>query len=321
MATRAVAIWLQYVALDGDNKPLAGDLANHTVDWSPDDSGPTTCTNNQGGAGKHEEIGNGRYRILLTVTETDCASGMLGGVSATSGAVIVPTRQTFDPAASPQGGSESLAVSLVDDNGDPIPNLWVTLLSGTSLVDRQQSDTDGEATVTGNSGIYELVVVQQGMYLPSRQSVTLPYVGTQPLEVVMTAVSTPTTPTGFVPGVEWTLPASGVIAATLPILSIGDASDCVVSFDEILSDGEVLIAPVSVVDAGSDSDLSITNVAVNSTAMSVEGNTVAIGKALCFCFSGQSIEGTPYTLRLTVTTNATPGQTIERAVRFSVKAA
>jgi hypothetical protein len=94
MAIRGVALWVQYVCLDSSNVPLTGDLASHTIKWAADDGTVTTCTNNQGGPGKHEEVASGVYRILLTATETDCVSGVLLGTS-TAGSVIVPKSETF----------------------------------------------------------------------------------------------------------------------------------------------------------------------------------------------------------------------------------
>jgi hypothetical protein len=98
MATKGAALWVPYVCLDTNSRPLAGDLANHTITWTKDGT-TATATNNQGGAGAHIQIANGNYAILITATEANCASGMVGGSSATSGALIVPKPVMFDDLA------------------------------------------------------------------------------------------------------------------------------------------------------------------------------------------------------------------------------
>jgi hypothetical protein len=89
MPLKGQAFWVPYTCLDGDNLPLAGDLAQHTINWWADGT-DAEATNNQGGVGKHIEIGGGEYAILITAAEADCISGALTGASSTTDAVIVP---------------------------------------------------------------------------------------------------------------------------------------------------------------------------------------------------------------------------------------
>ena len=121
---------------------------------------------------------------------------------------------------------------------------------------------------------------------------------------------------GFVAGVQWTLPASGLVAPQLPIIAVGDVSDCVVSWAAVLSPDEVLVDVPTVTDAAAVTDLAIDNVAINAAELLINGAPVAAGKALCFRLSGQTIGN--YTLDLTVATNAAVAQTIHRAVQFCV---
>ena len=58
MPSKAAALWAKYVCLDTNSKPLAGDLAQHTINWTADNT-RAEATNNQGGVGKHVELGNG----------------------------------------------------------------------------------------------------------------------------------------------------------------------------------------------------------------------------------------------------------------------
>jgi len=95
MSQRGVAIWVKYVCLGSNNKPLTGDLANHSLYWTADNT-RASAVNNRGGAGKHVELGNGLYNILITAAEADCNCGGLDGSSATAGAAIVPVIVPFE---------------------------------------------------------------------------------------------------------------------------------------------------------------------------------------------------------------------------------
>lgn len=119
MPSKGTAVWVQYVCLDGNNRPLAGDVANHTVYWTADDV-RAEATNNQGGAGKHVELGNGAYEVLLTVAEATCDTGIMDGVSATSGAVIVPRAMVF--------GTDTLAVAVPGSYADGTAGAAIGLL-------------------------------------------------------------------------------------------------------------------------------------------------------------------------------------------------
>lgn len=95
MAVKGVAFWVYYICLDASNRPLAGDLANHTVNISLDGAAAVACVNNQGGAGKHIEVGGGAYGILITTAEANYDAWCVIATSTTSGAAIVPrTGQT-----------------------------------------------------------------------------------------------------------------------------------------------------------------------------------------------------------------------------------
>jgi hypothetical protein len=95
MPSRGTQLWCKYVCLDSNSKPLAGDLANHSIFWTADNT-RAQATNNHGGAGKHVELGNGLYNILITAAEATCDCGGIDGTSSTSNAVIVPVAYSFD---------------------------------------------------------------------------------------------------------------------------------------------------------------------------------------------------------------------------------
>lgn len=95
-------------------------------------------------------------------------------------------------------------------------------------------------------------------------------------------------------------------------ISEGATDTAAVSFDKWLDSGE-LVASVTVTEVTS-TDLTITNKAVSTAALTINGKSVAIGRAATFSLSGQSAsasntDGTGlYRIRVTPTTDSTPAR-------------
>lgn len=101
-----------------------------------------------------------------------------------------------------------------------------------------------------------------------------------------------------------------------PIMVSGETRNGKVSFVDLLDSGESLTGTPTVVEV-TTSELTISNAAVNTAEETINGETVAIGKAVLFKVTdGGSGDLATYTLRITVSTDATPAQTFERYVRF-----
>ena len=90
---------------------------------------------------------------------------------------------------------------------------------------------------------------------------------------------------------------------------IGESETCngAISFLGLLDSGELLSGTPTVVELTS-SDLTITNVKINTVALTIRGISNAVGQAVQFSFSGQSAN-TSYRLKATASTDATPAQT------------
>lgn len=98
-----------------------------------------------------------------------------------------------------------------------------------------------------------------------------------------------------------------------PIISVGDTEKVSINFTDHLDSGESLTGTPTVVEVGT-TDLTLASKAVNS-ATYVEahtGDTVAIGKAVQYTVTGGTVVDSPYTISVTVSTNATPARTFVR---------
>jgi len=106
------------------------------------------------------------------------------------------------------------------------------------------------------------------------------------------------------------------------VTAVGETNLFAVSFAGVLDSGESLTGTPTVAEQ-TTSDLTITDLAdganqatVNTAALTIHGTTVAIGDALQFKVSGQKTTGSPYTLKLTVSTDSSPAQTKVKYVTF-----
>jgi len=109
---------------------------------------------------------------------------------------------------------------------------------------------------------------------------------------------------------------SEVTASQTPACAVGDERNGAVSFAGQLDDGEVLTGTPVVADADDTGDLTISNATVNTSEIVVNNRDVAVGEAVQFFVSGMT--DTKYTLKITVSTDSSPAQTLVRYVTFKV---
>lgn len=92
-------------------------------------------------------------------------------------------------------------------------------------------------------------------------------------------------------------------------LSVGATRIVRVNYTDDLDSAETLASPT--VTGSSDLTLTTSDVVVNSASyVDDEGTTVAASKAVFFSVLGGSIAGSPYTLRVTASTNSSPAQVL-----------
>ena len=96
-----------------------------------------------------------------------------------------------------------------------------------------------------------------------------------------------------------------------PDVAAGETRNFAVSFAGKLDTGELLTGTPTVVDNAPNSpeDLTISNIGVNTSALTIDGESVAIGEAVQFAVSG-FVSGTTYKLKITVSTDSTPAQSL-----------
>ncbi len=90
-----------------------------------------------------------------------------------------------------------------------------------------------------------------------------------------------------------------------------------VSFDGKLDSGELLTGVPTVVEQVT-SDLTISNIIVNTAELRISNQIVAIGRAVQFKAIGQLVANSPYTLLVTAGTDSSPAQTKQGYVTFRV---
>ena len=91
------------------------------------------------------------------------------------------------------------------------------------------------------------------------------------------------------------------------------------SYDEVLETDELLTGTPTVVEV-TTSDLTIDNKAVSISALSINNETIATGRALTFRASGHLVANAPYAIKITVSTDATPAQTFVKELIIDVEA-
>lgn len=104
-----------------------------------------------------------------------------------------------------------------------------------------------------------------------------------------------------------------------PTIAVGEIRNVAVSFADVLDSGELLTGTPTVVEV-TTTDLTLSSKAVNTAALTINGESVAIGKAVQFRVSGQLVANSPYTIKITVSTDASPAQTLVKYVTFEAAA-
>ena len=108
------------------------------------------------------------------------------------------------------------------------------------------------------------------------------------------------------------------VEPTILEMKVSEIRNVAVSFIGRLDSGELLTGTPTVVEVTS-TDLTISDVAVNTAQITVLGKTVATGQAVQFKVLGGAAN-TNYSIRITTVTDATPAQTFIIKIRIRVKA-
>ena len=93
-----------------------------------------------------------------------------------------------------------------------------------------------------------------------------------------------------------------------PVAIVGETNNFSVSFAGKLDSGEVLTGTPTAAEQTS-SDLTITNVAVSTAALTINDISVAIGLAVQLSVSGHLVANSPYKVKITAVTDSSPDQT------------
>lgn len=109
------------------------------------------------------------------------------------------------------------------------------------------------------------------------------------------------------------------IAPQRPTFVVGERNNPAVSFDGVLASGELLTGTPTVAEE-TTTDLTISSESVNTVALTINGESVAIGRAVQFSVVGQQA-GVTYMLKITATTDSVPAQVKIRHVVFEAEAA
>jgi len=100
-------------------------------------------------------------------------------------------------------------------------------------------------------------------------------------------------------------------------MAVGSTRTAYTSFAGQLNAGELLTGSVTVEEIGT-SDLTISGEAVTTAEVDINGEEVPLGKAVQFSVADAQA-GVTYKLKITVSTNATPAQTLIGNILFAVE--
>ena len=101
-----------------------------------------------------------------------------------------------------------------------------------------------------------------------------------------------------------------------PCISSGDTETVAIDGQEYLDSGELFTGTPTITEV-TTTDLTLANKAVNTAALTILGQSVAIGQAIQFSVSGQSA-ATTYRIRCSCGTDATPARTKQFDVLLEV---
>ncbi len=99
---------------------------------------------------------------------------------------------------------------------------------------------------------------------------------------------------------------------------VSEIRNVAISFIGRLDSGELLTGVPTIVEV-TTSDLTLTNKTISTAKLTINGKSVAIGQAVQFKISG-GLANIAYKIRITISTDATPAQTLIITVRIRVKA-
>lgn len=103
----------------------------------------------------------------------------------------------------------------------------------------------------------------------------------------------------------------------MPVISVADVEVFAIDYTDVLDAAELLTGTPTVTEV-TTTDLTISNVAINTAALTILDKSVSIGKAVQFKIINQKVN-TTYTLLVTVGTTSTPARTLKRLARFEVE--
>lgn len=99
------------------------------------------------------------------------------------------------------------------------------------------------------------------------------------------------------------------------IISAGDSETIAIDYTDILDGSELLTGTPTVVEP-TTSGVTLSNKGVNTAALTIKGRSVAIGKAVQCLGSGWT-SGSTHTIRVTVSTDASPARTWVRDIKIA----
>lgn len=107
------------------------------------------------------------------------------------------------------------------------------------------------------------------------------------------------------------------IAPQRPFKSVSGTRNVAVSFADMLDDSELLTGTPTITEQ-TTSDLTLSNKVVNTAQLTINSVTVAIGEAVQFNVTGGTVANSPYSIKISVATDATPAQTLIGTVVLTV---
>ena len=107
-------------------------------------------------------------------------------------------------------------------------------------------------------------------------------------------------------------------APQTPVTAVGAVEVCSVSFVDALDSGELLTGAPTVTEV-TTSDLTIANKGISTVELTINNQTVPIGMAVQFKITGQLVANSPYSIKIVVSTDASPAQTKVRWVDVIVE--
>lgn len=110
---------------------------------------------------------------------------------------------------------------------------------------------------------------------------------------------------------------TSLVAPQLPVVDASAVRNGAVDFKNQLDSGELLTGAPTVTEQtpGGSPGLTITNTAVNTSALTLNGDSVAVGQAVQFKVT-DIVAGTMYMLKISANTDSTPAQTLIGYVRM-----